>query len=459
MKKGMEWFGRMGKRQIVWLAVSLAASLLILVVRPLQMTPRQAWIVATLLLALIWWAAGCVKKWITSLVLLAAFALFSDTPLGSIFQFPLSTNFLVIFFAFLFSQAISNSDLTQRLLLPLLRRSIRSVGRFLIFVMLCNIAFIFVIPQPFARVILLAYIMGEYLDQACTSKQAREVLMFSVYSLSITANMMFLRGDIIMNYAVLSFAELSLTEVQWISALTVPTLFLLVAEALLLRLTFRRSLQDAAFQTPAREAPRADISTKGKGQLAAILLTVVLLATESIHGLSGWCILLAGTVALMLLGLLRLEDLKYVNYELLVFFTAAFSIGPVMKSSGVADLIFSRFIALFPSEFGPVYLLLVVAITMVLHMILGSSVTTTSVVVPGILLIAKGVAPAVPLVLAIYVAVYAHYLMPIHNVVLMLGNQDYGNGIVSRFGLVMTVLIPVWILLVYYFWWQVIGIL
>lgn len=448
----------MTKKQKISLGASILVFLAILLIRPLGMTQRQALILGTLLLALIWFTTGCVRKWVTALVMLLGFSIYGGTPLRSVFQFPLSENFLVIFFAFLFSQAISNSGLTRRLLLPVLQRYVGSVGKFLVFVLLCNVAFIFVIPQPFARVILLAFILSEYLSQVCPDKKAKETLMFSVYCLSMTANMMFLRGDIIMNYAILSFAEISLSEMEWLQAMALPTLLLLAVETVLIRVVFGRSLKGITFLSP-EKGEEAPLAGKSKAQLAVILLTILLMATESLHGISGWIVILAGSLVLACLGVLKPVDLKSVNYELLAFFTAAFSIGPVMKTSGVADLIFSRFIPLFPAEFGIGYLLLVMVITMVLHMILGSAVTTTSVVVPGILLIASGVAPSVPLVLAIYVAVYAHFLLPIHNVVLLIGNKDYDSSLVTRFGVVSTVLIPVFILAVYYFWWQIVGIL
>ncbi len=458
MKKISELFAAMTKKQKISLGASILVFLAILLIRPLGMTQRQALILGTLLLALIWFTTGCVRKWVTALVMLLGFSIYGGTPLKSVFQFPLSENFLVIFFAFLFSQAISNSGLTRRLLLPVLQRYVGSVGKFLVFVLLCNVAFIFVIPQPFARVILLAFILSEYLSQVCPDKKAKEALMFSVYCLSMTANMMFLRGDIIMNYAILSFAELSLSEAQWLQAMALPTLLLLAVETVLIRVVFGRSLKGITFLSP-EKGEEAPLAGKSKAQLAVILLTILLMATESLHGISGWIVILSGSLVLACLGVLKPVDLKSVNYELLAFFTAAFSIGPVMKTSGVADLIFSRFIPLFPAEFGIGYLLLVMVITMVLHMILGSAVTTTSVVVPGILLIASGVAPSVPLVLAIYVAVYAHFLLPIHNVVLLIGNKDYDSSLVTRFGVVSTVLIPVFILAVYYSWWQIVGIL
>ena len=447
------------KSQRLWFLLSFVFFALILLIRPFEMSVQQSLIVSTLLLALIWWTTGCVKKWITSIVLLLAFSIYGGTPLKNVFQFPLSTNFLVIFFAFLFSQAIANSGLTRRLLLPILQRYIDSIGKFLAFVVVCNIVFIFIIPQPFARVILLAYILGEYLNQVCDDKDAKEILIFSVYCLSMTANMMFLRGDIIMNYAILSFAELSVTESQWMTAMALPTLLLLVLETVLIRVYFSKGLRSAGFHAAENKESYEPLSVKAKLQLLVIFLTIIFMATESIHGISGWIVILVGTVILTILGLLKPTDIKSVNFELLIFFTAAFAIGPVMKTSGVAQLIFARFTNLFPAEFGFGYLLLVIVITMLLHMVLGSSVTTTSVVVPGILLIAQGVAPTVPIVFAIYVAVYVQFLLPIHNVVLMLGTKEYKSSIVSRFGVLTTFLVPIFILTVYYFWWHIVNIL
>ncbi len=408
-----------------------------------------------------WWVINLMPKWVSSIILLAIFLIFSDTPAKTVFQFPLSDNFLVVLFAFLFSQGISNSGLTKLLLQPLFYRWIHTPVQFLLFSILCNIALIFVIPQPFARIILLAYVVGEYLEDVCNDQKQREILLFATYLFSMSANMMFLRGDIIMNNAVLSFAQIEMPEQAWALDMMVPSALLILVEFTLLVLFYREPLCRTAFQAPDRKARTNKLNAYEIAVLAVVAVTMLLMATESFHGIASKWVILAGTVVMFAMRLLKLRDLKAVNYNLLIWLTAAFSIGGVMRASGIADIVFTKLSVLFPDEMGLPFMLVVILVTMVLHMILGSSVTTTSVVIPGILSTAPIGASAPMLVLLIYIVVYNHFLLPLHNAILVIGNgeKQFSGSIVARFGAVLTILIPLFALLIYRFWWQLTGLI
>jgi di/tricarboxylate transporter len=194
--------------------------------------------------------------------------------------------------------------------------------------------------------------------------------------------------------------------------------------------------------------------------LVVVAATMLLMATESLHGIASKWVILASTVIMFAMRLLKLRDIKSINFNLLVWLTAAFSIGGVMRASGTADVIFSRLATLFPSEFGLPFLLIVVLITMVLHMVLGSSVTTTSVVVPGIVSIAAGKMPTTMLVMIIYVLVYNHFLLPLHNAVLVIGNGDkrFQSSTVTQYGAALTVVVPLFALFIYRYWWQLLQL-
>jgi len=47
-----------------------------------------------------------------------------------------------------------------------------------------------------------------------------------------------------------------------------------------------------------------------------------------------------------------------------------------MSYSGISDVIFSNLTSVFPGEFNLVYIFMIVIVSMSLHMILGSNVTT-----------------------------------------------------------------------------------
>ena len=132
------------------LLLTLLPPLLILLLRPFGMDWLQGGILAALILTIFWWVSGVVERTLASSFLLLVFLLFSGAPVRSIFTFPLSENFLMIVFSFLFSQGISNSGLTGKLLQPLLGRFARTPLRLLLSMVLSAFVMIFIIPQPFS---------------------------------------------------------------------------------------------------------------------------------------------------------------------------------------------------------------------------------------------------------------------------------------------------------------------
>ncbi|MPM63906.1 hypothetical protein SDC9_110790 [bioreactor metagenome] len=287
----------------------------------------------------------------------------------------------------------------------------------------------------------------------------RQVLMFGLYGFSTIVNMLMIRGDLILNTAALAMGGLTIGEGTWMTYLTVPTLVLCGLALVIYRVVFKRELAQVRLAPSIREEV-PPMTGREKLNLALILAVVVLWATESLHGVKGLYVVTVGTVLMFPLGMLRLKDFKSVNVKLLVFLTAAFSIGGVMKVSGAASIIFTRFTPLFPTSFGWGYVALVALTAMALHMVLGSNITTMSVVVPGILSIGAGVSSPEVLLFIIYVAVCGHYLLPFHHVVMLLGEGKayYSGSHMMRFGAVMTVVLFGTVLLVYLSWWKLLGL-
>lgn len=62
---------------------------------------------------------------------------------------------------------------------------------------------IFIIPQQFSRVIILAFIYDQFLKEREVHDDAKEVLFYSVFIGSISTCMFFINGDILLNYSVL----------------------------------------------------------------------------------------------------------------------------------------------------------------------------------------------------------------------------------------------------------------
>lgn len=78
---------------------------------------------------------------------------------------------------------------------------------------------------------------------------------------------------------------------------------------------------------------------------------------------------------------------------------------------------------------------MVLLTVVLLHTVLGSNITTMSVVVPGLMSIGAGVAPPLPLMFLICIAVCSQFLLPFHHVILLLGEGDRCYSTMSCSGL------------------------
>ena len=435
-----------GRRTLIIL-LTLIPALLILVFRPLGFSLQQSGILSALVLTILWWVTGAVERTIASVFLLAVFLLASGAPAATVFSFPLSENFIMIAVSFLFSQGISNSGLPGKLLQPLLNRFARSPLRMVLFLLASAAVSMFIIPQPFSRIIILSLIYREYFAKIKLSETLSAVLMLGLYVFSVLINMAMVRGDIILNGALTSMAGQAVSEGTWISYMAVPTLgYLLVMD------TFPKALSQ-------EDREKIALSPTELRNLVFLVVVVIIWATEDFHPITGTAVVVVATVLMFPLGMLRLPDVRSINVKLLVFLTAAFAIGGTLKACGVADRLFALFLPIFPDTFSLTYVLVVLVTCVLLHIVLGSNITTMSVVVPGLMSIGAGVAPALPLMFTMCIAVCSQFILPFHHVILLLGegNRYYSTKELVKMGLPQTVVMFLVVFLFYLPWWRLIG--
>lgn len=443
-------------KRIIIILFSLIPSLVVLLFRPFSLTLSQAAAVASLLVTIIWWATKLVDRTVASIILLLAFCLFGETPLTGVFTFPLSETFILILVSFLFSEGVKNSGLMDKLLLPLLCRWAISLNRALCSMLIINLAMIFIIPQAFSRIILVALIYERFFLHIGMEERSRQILMLCLHMSSIFVNMMFLRGDFILNGALLNISGADISEASWMACMAVPALIFSIFGTFAFRLVFWKQLK--AFPSVRPMEPQS-WSFKERRNLIILLAIILLWALEDIHGISGTLIVCVGTLIMIPLGLLGHTDLRCVDVSLLVFLTAAFSIGSVMKTSGAATVIFTQFTPLFPNNFSLGYLLIILVVCVSMHMLLGSSITTMSVVIPSLMVITEGVVATTVLLFSVYIAASAHCILPFHNVITMIGGGrgHFQGQDMARYGAAMTIPIILSVLFVFYRWWAAIG--
>lgn len=448
------------RRRALLFVLTLVLPALILLLRPLGFTLQQSVILAALVLTILWWVTGVVERTAASLFLLAAFLLCSGAPIQTVFSFPLSENFVLITVSFLFSQGISNSGLPGKLLQPLLAHFARSPGRMVLSLLLSAAAMMFLIPQPFSRIIILSLIYREYFARINLSEPLRTALLFGLYYFSILINMSMIRGDIILNGALSSMAGLTVNEGVWAAYMLAPTLAYLLAAVLLYRFLFRRVLRTFP-SSPAQTAERGSAHWVGTAQPG---LSAGRGGALGHRGFSppyrhSGCGSRHG--AHVPPGAAAPAGRKGHQRQAADFPHSAFAIGGTLKSCGVADRLFSLFVPVFPQTFSPAYAAVVLLTVVLLHTVLGSNITTMSVVVPGLMSIGAGVAPPLPLMFLICIAVCSQFLLPFHHVILLLGEGDrcYSTHELLRVGIPHTALMLFAVFLLYLPWWRLLGAL
>lgn len=435
----------------------LVLPVIIVLLKPTMLTFEQTIVLATLVMTITFWVNNAIHKSITSIIALVLFYAFGHPPVLKLLQFPFSENFLLIVFSFVFSQGIANTGLAEVIIEPLIIKYAKSGITLLGVIMCLALIMIFVIPQPFSRVIILSHIFYQYYKKLSLSKQTQSILMFAVFLFSMFVNMTLIRGDIILNNALIGMSGLTISEGTWIKYMTLPALLFSIVGLLTFCLVFKNALDEykLAANTIVHKAT-LKLTNVQKRELIIILMMLLAWATEDLHGFSGTYTVILSTLIMFLLKMLKSKDFKSVNIHLLIFLTAAFSIGPVMTYSGLASTIFSKFIPIFPNTYSTYYALIVILVTVFLHMILGSNVTTMSVVIPGLMTISKGIVDPVNIMFLIFVAICGHFILPFHNVILLLGNGNgyYDNSPVIKYGIILLPIMLFFGLFIFSPWWQ-----
>ena len=446
----------------------LAAALALTLMNPLHLNVDQQIVFGALFMAVLSWASQSVNQTVTSIFLLIMFSLFGMTPLRQVFKFPLSDNFITIAMSFLMSQAIVNSGIAARLADTLLARFVKKPVDLLWVGIAANIILMFLIPQPFSRTILLAAIFVEYIKRHSIPRATSEVVMLNLFVTAVTTLMMFLTADVILNTFAVEMSGTSISWFEWAKWMAVPSFITTLIMSGILILMNRQAFRIELGHPVARAGhgdPDQDLehivshnpfSRSEKIVLVLVLGTVGMWMTESVHGVSSALVAVVCVVGLALLtGTLGHKDIKSMNFPLMIFLTAAFSIGGVMQSSGISESMFSVFKMdglVGTNWFAPA----MIGLNMVVHQLVGSTVTSLSITVPGLRALAGATMNPIAVMLLSYVTVNLHYFLPFQQIVLLVGLEHYGPRYILKIGVVMTFLTPLIVLLLFMPWFQLV---
>lgn len=450
------------------LFIILAVIVLVSLLNPFGLVGTQHIVFGALLFAVGSWATNALDRSLTSILLIVLFLIFGKTPSLSILGYVWSDVILLIATSSLLSVALGKNAWLRIVLHRFVQKTTK---RSLVFYMtpyVLGTILIFVIPQAFARVVLLAGLYEALMRKDEELKEQRHAVFFQIYLAVTVTYMLFSNGDVVLNYAALTFAgedvSAALMGLPWLKMMGVPTVILSAVMLVLTRILFRKSLpkQPAVLFEQHAVAEKPDKTSGRKDAIGLVLMIIVMVfwATEGMHRIPGWIPAVIAVILLFALTRLEKADLLSINPRFLIFLIGVFNIGQVLRNSGVMDAIMRTLERIIPEGGTFIFLPTLILVTMLLHMFLGSAVATLSVVIPIILPLAvvTGVSP-VQMTLALYVTANMHFILPFHHSTMMVG---VGRGHVKdwhmmRFGLVMSVGIFLVVFGLYFPWWSLVA--
>lgn len=445
----------------VKIGLSILISIIILIWKPFNLTFQQTVIVANTILVIIWWSTGIVKKIPASMFLLLIYYIFSGAGIKIIISFSLSETFLMIIVTYLFSQGIANSGLIDKIFQPLLIKLVHNPCQCLIAVVGIFYLAMYIIPQPLARLIIVSSILYHFLQRINIPEKTKNVIMYGVFVASAVINISTKDADIILNNVAASFSEIAISNKMWTYYMFIPTLVTCCLLGILFIYIFRKELIGIKIKNIEKENKIIPFSNQQKLAIVIIGVTVFLWITNAIHGINNTLVTILSTTILFVIKILHKEDWKSIDITTLIFLTAAFSIGTIMKFCGAADKIFRQIESIFPTEFSSLYICMMILITMMLHMLLGSNTTTLSVVIPGLIILCNQIVKSPIIVFISVISVAFHAILPFHSISLMIGasNNYYPGEYVTKFGLPVTLFIYLIVIGVYIPYWNIAGLL
>ena len=371
--------------------------------------------------------------------------------------------------AFLIAAAVTKSGLAQRVAYIFMIRYATSYRSLIVLTFVLGFILSFLIPHPFPRALLMMSLIAAIIKKAKINPKDAASLGLSVFVATTATSMILLTGDSTLNIAAVGFSTVSVSWLDWLKYMSVPGL----AASLLMLGLFLLLFKQTGPLTIDREALRAEqkalgpMSRREKITLVWILVALGLWATDFIHHIDPAWVALLVVVGLSLPKVGDVLDAKDittgVNWPIVFFVVGALAIGTVGKVTGMSDWLASVILPANPPQNAYVFAGMVGGVTMLIHMLIGSALACMSIVAPPMVHYASaaGWSPLVPALL-VYTAVALHYLFPFHHVVILLGQGEtggYSTRQVIKYGLPLTIVVLIIIVIVDVTWWKFVGLM
>ncbi len=421
------------------------------------------------LFTVVWWVFNVVPPAYAALMMLTGYLLFGLAAPEVVFRIWTLPLMWLIIGSFLIASAVTKTGLAQRVAYFFMLRYAASYRSLILLTYLLGFVLGFLIPHPFPRALLLMSLMRAIIQKAGMNQADAASVGLSVFISTTATATILLTGDSTLNLAAVGFSGQAVGWLEWARYMAVPgiiaSLLMMALHLLLFRQSGKVQIDRAALQ--AEQARLGAISRPEIVTLLWVLLALLLWATDFIHHIDPAWVALLVVIGLSLpkVGeVLEAKDISAgINWPILFFVMGALAIGSVGKATGMSDWLANSLLPASPPQNPYSFAALIGGVTMVIHTLLGSALACMSLVSPPMVqyAAAAGWNPLFPALL-VYTAVSIHYLFPFQHVVILLGQGEtggYSTRHVLKYGLPLTVIALLVMILVEVTWWSMIGMI
>jgi anion transporter len=421
------------------------------------------------LMAVCWWAFGVVHSGFTSLGLLVAWVLTHTAEPAVIFRLWTTPLMYLVIGGYLIAAAVEGSGLGRRLAYWFVLRFVHSYRSMIAACYILGFLLSIMIPHPWPRSFMIMAVMAIIIRSAKLEPKFAAQIGLTAFAASCPTSMILLTGDSTLNVVAMNFAGVEASWMKWLLYMGVPGV---ITSLLLFLIQIYFFPQPKKFVIDNLEIKQllAQMGRISRNEWMTIFWVVAAIGfwmTDFLHHIHPGWIAISAALAMTLPRIgagLKPSDWGKVNIGTLFFLTAALGIGTVGAVTGMNKWIA---VTLLPAHVPTnifVFALAVTAFAVLIHMVLGSVLAVMGIVTPAILAYTagSGVSPIVAS-LIVYTAVNQHYLLPFHNMALLVGEGENGGGYgsteVFKLGIPLTVLVFVVTVLVEVPWWKAIGLI
>ena len=371
--------------------------------------------------------------------------------------------------AYLIAGAVKDSGLGQRIAYAFMLKFVKSAKSLILSIFALTFVLALLIPHPFPRAFLILAVVSVIAESAGYGEDDRGKLGFLIFAAAVPCSMFFMTGDSTLNPLVASYGAnggVAIGFIDWFIYMSVPMVVATLCTIILALALFKPSKELVYDREDvlAKQAALGKLSEKEIRTIVWLVIAIALWLTVSGDYLA-WVTLVIGVLmAMPVIGeVLTPASWGSVDIKTLMFLTAAMAIGSVGGATGmnawIADVVLPSTVPANPYLFA----LLVCALTMVIHMFMGSVMAGLGICVPAFLTFIQGTSVSpIAVALIVFTAINLHYILPFHNLAILVGEGKDAGGYTSKeamkMGIPLTV-VTFLVVLVEAFWFSTLGLM